>query len=47
MLDSEKVDLIAEMVANFWEWHKEDYQEKGAFALLTAIATVAEFKRKD
>ena len=47
MTDSEKIALIDEMVANFWEWHKEDYQEKGAFALLTAIATVAEFERKE
>lgn len=47
MVDSEKIALINTMIGDFWEYHNDAYQEKCAFALLTAIATVTEFKGCD
>ena len=45
MLDSEKIDLIEQMLRNFWE--NSTASEDGCIAVLNAIATVVDFKRKE
>lgn len=45
MLDSEKVDLIREMIVDFWE--SSNVNEDSAISLLNAITVVVNFKRKD
>lgn len=45
MLDSEKIELINQMLKDFWSngYDKED----GLVTMLNAIATVVDFKRKE
>ena len=43
MLDSEKIDLINNMLNEFWS--NGTVSEDGCIVLLNAIATVVEFKR--
>lgn len=45
MLDSEKVELIDKLLRDFWEC--ANVSEDSAIAMLNAIATVVNFKRKD
>ena len=45
MLDSEKIDLIEQMLVDFWD--NSTASENGCIAILNAIATVVDFKRKD
>lgn len=45
MLDSEKVDLIAEMISDFW--NSSNVNEDSAVSLLNAITVVVHFKRKE
>ena len=45
MLDSEKIDLIGEMITVFWE--TGNVSEDSALSLLNVIETVVNFKRKD
>lgn len=43
MLDSEKIELISQMLKDFWECGYETGDN--AIAMLNAIATVVDFKR--
>jgi hypothetical protein len=43
MLDSEKIELISEILKEFWMY--EVITEDSAVATLNAIATVVDFKR--
>ena len=45
MLDSEKIELIQQMLTDFWAngYDKED----GLVVILNAIGTVVDFKRKE
>lgn len=45
MLDSEKIDLIAQMLVDFWD--NGNISEDSAICLLNAISSVINFKRKD
>ena len=45
MLDSEKIDLIREMIKEFWA--NGSVSEDSAICMLNAIDVVIEFKRKD
>ncbi len=45
MLDSEKVDLIRDMIADFWEG--SNICEDSAVTLINAITVVVDFKRKE
>lgn len=45
MLDSEKIDLIDQMLTDFW--NNGSVGEDSAIVMLNAIATVINFKRKD
>ena len=45
MLDSEKIELIREMIKDFWE--TGNVSEDSAVSLLNAIDVVVDFKRKD
>ena len=45
MFDSEKIDLIREMIKEFWD--NGNVSEDSAICMLNAIATVIDFKRKD
>ena len=45
MLDSEKVDLIMNMIADFWEG--SNVNEDSAVTLINAITVVVNFKRKE
>ena len=45
MLDSEKIDLIREMLQDFWG--ASESPEQNALCMLTAISTVVDFKRKE
>ena len=45
MLDSEKIDLIKEMIVDYWE--TGNVSEDSAVSLINAITVVANFKRKD
>ena len=47
MLDSEKVELIEKMVGDFLDFLNEEQQEVCAIALVAAIYSVTNFKRKD
>ena len=47
MTDSEKLALIDMMIADFWEGFTFEHQEKSAFCLVNAIASVVNFKGKD
>lgn len=46
MTDSEKLALIDTMIANFCEWVPADRTDKGADALVAAIASVINFEGK-
>ena len=45
MFDSEKIDLIGEMISDFWE--SSNVSEDSAVSLLNAITVVVNFKRKE
>ena len=45
MLDSEKIELIGNMLEDYWMC--ERITEDSAVAMLNAIATVVDFKRKE
>ncbi len=45
MLDSEKIDLIDQMLIDFWD--NGNVSEDSAIAILNAIASVVNFKRND
>lgn len=45
MLDSEKIDLIEQMITDFWD--AGNVSEDSAICLLNAISSVVNFKRKD
>lgn len=43
MLDSEKIELIREMLTNYWDG--VNISEDSALALINAITTVVDFKK--
>lgn len=43
MSDSEKIKLINQMIADFWEFHEGETITKGAETFVTAIYSVLEF----
>ena len=45
MLDSEKIELISELLKEFWIC--ERITEDSAVTMLNAIASVVDFKRKE
>ena len=45
MLDSEKIDLIDQMLTDFWSNGYDN--SDGIVVMLNAIASVVNFKRKD
>ena len=45
MLDSEKIELIGCLLIDFWNC--ERITEDSAVAMLNAIATIVDFKRKE
>lgn len=45
MTDTEKVDLIDKIIADFWECSSEEKISKGAEAVVVAIAAVVNFGR--
>ncbi len=45
MLDSEKIELIDLLLTDFWQ--DSTASEDGCIALLNAIASVVNFKRKE
>lgn len=47
MLDSEKIDLIDVMIADFWEYNSEEQRKNGAEAFIAAIATVINFGKEN
>lgn len=40
MTDREKLELIAVLIADFWEFNEKEHMEKGAMAMITAINTI-------
>ena len=47
MTDTEKVDLIDSIIADFWEHSSEEKISKGAEAVVVAIAAVVNFERNN
>ena len=47
MTDSEKIKLIDNMIADFWEFNTEQQRKDGAEVLIAAIATVIDFRKED
>ena len=47
MTDSEKVNLIHEIINDFWEYNNDDQCKQGAIVLVNAIASVVEFGRDE
>lgn len=45
--DAEKIKLIDMMTADFWDFLTEEQQDEYAMALVVAIQSVVNFKRKD
>lgn len=45
MTDTEKVNLIDCIIADFWEYSSEEEIGKGAEAIMVAIAAVVNFGR--
>lgn len=45
MLDSEKIELIRELLTNYWD--SVNVSEDSALALINAITTVTDFEGKD
>lgn len=43
MTDTEKVNLIDSIIADFWEYSSEEEIGKGAKAIIVAIAAVVNF----
>lgn len=43
MTDSEKIELIDTMIADFWEYNTAEQRKNGAEACITLIATVINF----
>ena len=43
MTDSEKIELIDTMIADFWEYNTEEQRKNGAEAFITLIVTVINF----
>ena len=43
MTDREKLELIGTMIADFWEFNKMEYWEKGALAVVSAISTIVDY----
>ena len=43
MTDREKLELIAVLIADFWEFNEKDQMENGAVAMITAINTIVEY----
>ncbi len=44
MADREKIQLIAKMIGDFWEYHEADKIAVGAEVFVTAINSVVEFE---
>lgn len=44
MTDTEKITLIDNMLADFWEFHDQEEIKEGAVYVLTAIGSVLNFK---
>jgi hypothetical protein len=45
--DSEMIDLIDVMIADFWEYNSEEQRKNGAEAFIAAIATVINFGKEN
>ena len=45
MTDTEKVNLISKMIADFWEYNDTEDVRNGSVAMVTAIGTVVDFER--
>ena len=46
MFDSEKIELIDSMIADFWEYNTNEQRKDGAEAFITAITTVINFGKE-
>ena len=44
MTDREKLKLIDNVIADFWEFLDENDQRNGSMVLISAIASIVEFK---
>ena len=47
MFDSEKIELIDSMIADFWEYNTEEQRKNGAEAFISVIATVINFGKEN
>ena len=47
MSDSEKIKLIDEMIADFWEYNTDEQRKAGAEAFVSVIATVINFGKEN
>lgn len=45
MTDTEKVDLIHEIIKDFWEYNDAEQRKQGAIVFVNAITSVVEFGR--
>lgn len=44
MTDTEKLNLISKMIADFWEYNEPEEARAGAMAIVTAINSVVEYE---
>ena len=44
MTDTEKVNLISKMIADFWEFNETEDMRNGAVSMVTAINAVVDFE---
>ena len=47
MSDSEKIELIDEMIGDFWEYNTAEQRKDGAEAFISVIATVINFGKEN
>ena len=45
MTDTEKVNLISLIIADFWEFQNNEQMEKSALGIVNAISSVVDFER--
>lgn len=43
MTDTEKVQLISRIIADFWEYNEPEDMRNGAAVIVTAISSVVDF----
>ena len=47
MTDTQKINLIGKMIADFWEFNEPEEMKAGAVAMVTAICSVVDFEEVD